>query len=116
MELAQQVKSSFIPVDESEQYFRHSRSPRLNRYFPKRSTSSVSSAIVEDNDEQNISKRLFHQRTNPRYQQAKEKKPKPVSDKSEIESTNTDDNQDPGIWVSHFSLKIFISFERFVWF
>ncbi len=116
MELAQQVKSSFLPADEQESYFRQSRLSRLNKYYPKRSNSSVSNAVVEDNDEQNISKRLLHQRANPRYQQPKEKKPKPANDKSEVESTNNDENQDPGIWVSDFSLKISFLSNDFIFF
>jgi hypothetical protein len=109
MELAQQVKSSFIPVDDQESYFRQLRSSRLNKYNPKRSSSSVSSTVVEENDEQNISKRLLYHRTNPRYQQSKEKKPKPINDKSEVESTNNDENQDPGIWVIDLLLRFHCS-------
>jgi hypothetical protein len=103
MELAQQVKSCLVPADEREQQSRQSRLSRLNKYHCKRSNSSSSSYNFEENDEQNISKRLLYRRTNPRYQRSKITKSKSTNEKSEPEQTTiNDENQDPGIWVIEF--------------
>lgn len=101
MELAQQVKSSLTPNDEQEQYLRQSRSSRLHRYGNKRSTSSASCYNFEDNDEQNVTKRVLHRRASQRHQRVKVTKSKSINEKPEQEQTNNnnDENQDPGIWV-----------------
>ncbi len=110
MDLAQQVKCSLLSTDEQEQYLRQIRLSRLNKYQPKRTNSLASTTIFEDNEEQNISKRLLTQRrTNPRYQQqSKILKSKSMNEKSEVEQTTNDETQDPGIWVIRFSFKNFI--------
>lgn len=102
MDFAKQVKSSLVSADEQEQYLRQTRSSRFNKPFPRRSTSSVSTAVFDDNDEQYISKRLLQRRISSRYQQPKATKQKPNNEKPEPESTPNDDNQDPGIWVIRF--------------
>jgi hypothetical protein len=97
MELAQQVKSSLTSNDEQEQYFRQSRLSRLNKYRPKRSDSTTSTYNFEENNEQNISKRLLYRRASPHHQRSKVTKSKPTNEKPEQEQN--DENQDPGIWV-----------------
>lgn len=102
MDFAKQVKSSLASADEQEQYLRQTRSSRFNKPFPRRSTSSVSNALFDDNDEQHISKRLLHRRISLRNPQLKPIKQKSNNEKTESESTPNDENQDPGIWVIRF--------------
>jgi hypothetical protein len=105
MELAQQVKSSLTPADDPEQQYRQSRSTRLNKIRTKRSSSSVSNYNQEENDEQNVSKRLLRKRTSLCYHRPQVTKPKITNEKSEQEQPTTDENQDPGIWVEFFFFK-----------
>jgi hypothetical protein len=95
MGLAQQIQSSLQPLDELQQ----SRSPRLIRHRPRRISSSTSSSHLEENGEENISKRLLSRRANARYQHSYTPKPKIVIDENEQESSTNNKNQDPGIWV-----------------
>lgn len=99
MELAQEVKSSLVSADEQEQYLRQIRSSRFSKHYPKRSNSSVSSYLFDDNEEQNVSKRLLQRRASSRHQNSKVIKSKPTNEKSEAEQTSNDENQDAGIWV-----------------
>jgi hypothetical protein len=102
MELAQQVKSSLISADEQEQYLRQSRLSRLNKYRHKRTNSITSNYNFEENDEQNVSKRLLYRNVSPRFQRSKITKSKLNNEKSEQEQATKDENQDPGIWVIDF--------------
>lgn len=99
MDLAQQVKSTLVAAGEQEQYLRQTRLSRIHKPFPRRSNSSVSSALFDDNDEQYISKRLLHRRISTNQLPPKINKPKPTNEKSETEPTSNDENQDAGIWV-----------------
>lgn len=99
MDLAQQVKSSLSPADDQEQYLRQSRLSRSNKRPHKRSKSSASCYNFEENDEQNISKRILQRRASQRSQRSKPTKTKSTNEKTEQEQTNNDENQDPGIWV-----------------
>ncbi|CAF0800548.1 unnamed protein product [Rotaria sp. Silwood1] len=98
MELAQQVKTSLTSADEQEQYMRSSRSARLSKHRYRRSCTAVSNCNVEENDEQNISKKLLNRHASPRYQSPRLTKSKP-NEKSEQEQSTNDENQDSGIWL-----------------
>ncbi|CAF2311438.1 unnamed protein product [Rotaria sp. Silwood2] len=98
MELAQQVKTSLTPADEQEQCIRSSRSARLSKHRHKRSCTTASNCNVEENDEQNISKRLLNRNASPRYQSPRITKSK-LNEKTEQEQPGNDENQDSGIWL-----------------
>jgi hypothetical protein len=113
MELAQQVKSSLSPADEQELYNRQSRQSRSNKHRKKRSSSSVSSYQSEDNDEQNISKRLLNRRVSTSYRRSQVRKAKNSDEKAEQEQSINDENQDAGIWVISL-LKLDLFFPTFL--
>jgi hypothetical protein len=93
MGLAQQVQSSLVPPH-------HEHRPK------RRSSSSLSTYHLEDNDEQNISKRLLHRRPSACHRRSYTTKPKISIDKNEQELSTNNENQDPGIWVISIKLNI----------
>lgn len=105
MELAQQVKSSLTSADEHEQHYRLSRTTHLNKIQPKRSSSSTSNYNQEENNEQNVSKRLLRKRSSLCHKRSQVTKSKITNEKTEQEPSTNDENQDPGIWVKFFFFK-----------
>lgn len=99
MGLAQQVQSSFIPVQSS-------RSNQQQR--SQRSSSSVISAL-EDNEEQNISKRLLNRRTTGRPPPSYAFRPRiAINDNESDVSTSGGKTEDAGIWVISFECDLLV--------
>ncbi|CAF0749543.1 unnamed protein product [Rotaria sordida] len=90
MGLARQVQSSLV-LNESHQ----SRSARSIQHRSRRPTSSKPNSRLNENYEQNISKRLL----NRRYQLSPVTKSKIPIDNNERESSINNENQDSGIWL-----------------
>ncbi|CAF0934455.1 unnamed protein product [Adineta steineri] len=99
LELAQQIKSTLTPADEQDQPFRQSRTARLNRNVPKRSSSSASSYNFDSVNDSNASKRLLQRRPSQRSQRPQTSKPKTPNGKADQDQNGGDETQDPGIWL-----------------
>ena len=91
MALAQQVKSSLIVPDEREPQLHRSRSSLRSH---ERIASSLSDHHPTGYGEHEVSKRLLNRR-----ESAQSIKPVTPHARPELEPANSDENQDPGIWV-----------------
>lgn len=87
MGLAQQVQSSLGPIQPS----------RSNQLRSRRISSAISS--LEDNNEQNISKRLLNRRPVTRYAPSYTFRSQLAIDENEEATSNGSKTEDAGIWV-----------------
>ncbi len=93
MGLAQQVQSSLLPLDDLQQQ------SRLTPSRFKRINNSLSTSHLEENSDENISKRLLNRRGSAHYQHSSIPKSRLSMNENEQESSTNNKNQDPGIWV-----------------
>ncbi|CAF2632663.1 unnamed protein product [Rotaria sp. Silwood2] len=95
MGLARQVQSSLSHLNEPY----HSRSSRSSQQRSRRATSSIPIYHLDEDNEQNNSRRLLNRRSNTRSQFSPITKSKISIDTNEQESSINNENQDAGIWL-----------------
>jgi hypothetical protein len=108
MDLAQQVKTSLVTSNEQQEAFHHRTvSSRFDKYQQKRRTSSRLSHVSHDSNDIHNGNRLLNRRQTQEFPRLQTAKSRIMTDKVDTElTTNTNEHQDPGIWVHLLSLLV----------